>query len=336
MAEWAFEGTLRDSTIPTTIGSSRLVFLRPPPYVSHAMPDNDPGAAPRNGSNDPIDDPLSDELDGELELEPVDPEILEHQRQRVKNTTRALEDRVDIEELFEAAEQADPITIDEVKQFRFNTRHLLTTTALLAVAMTVSIYLGACMGLFVGGCIALAAGWRVVMQKERSQRAAQERRRHQMELRLAAHRAAEDGEPVESPPANEPASGQVTRPPRPVLSFSFSIKQLLGTFAVAAVALGLMRGLGGAENAALLLGLIALAGLCVHVLGFDAPPIIIFGWWLLLVLYILMGLLAAVTSNDETALNRLERPETISAGQELLPGDVLLTDPRFHAPFQHV
>ena len=233
----------------------------------------------------PNDDNKTGEQAGdELELEPVDPEILENQRRRVKSRARELEDRVDIEELFESAEQTDPITLNEFKQFQFNTRHMLAVTALLAVAIAAGSRLGACAGMFAAVLLLLAAGWWLVTQKERAQRV---QRRREMEQRGAAYRAATDGNLSEAP------QSLIAPKPRPALSFAFSLKQLLGTFAIAAVALVLTHSLGKAENAALLLGFVALAGLLVHALGFDPPPVVILGWWLTLVLYILTEILAA-------------------------------------------
>jgi len=50
------------------------------------------------------------------------------------------------------------------------------------------------------------------------------------------------------------------------------------------------------------LGTIALVGLVVQLLGFEAPPLVILGWWLLLVLYIVVTLWAAFNSNGQVAL----------------------------------
>jgi hypothetical protein len=64
---------------------------------------------------------------------------------------------------------------------------------------------------------------------------------------------------------------------------------------VASVLFGLVSYFGEANNAALFLGAIALAGLVVHLLGLDPPPVIVLGWWLLLVLYIVVSIWAVLS-----------------------------------------
>ena len=65
----------------------------------------------------------------------------------------------------------------------------------------------------------------------------------------------------------------------------------------AAVIFGLVQILGGAVNAATMLGFVALVGLVVHALGFEPPDIVVLGWWLILVLYVLLSIAAAVWSS---------------------------------------
>ena len=88
----------------------------------------------------------------------------------------------------------------------------------------------------------------------------------------------------------------------PAFRFSFSMKEMFGAMTVAAVLFALVRGLGGPNNAALLLGAIALTGLVVHLIGFDPPAVIVLGWWLLLVLYIVVSLWAAFSSGDVASI----------------------------------
>jgi hypothetical protein len=84
--------------------------------------------------------------------------------------------------------------------------------------------------------------------------------------------------------------------PRPSFTFQFSMSQLMVAMTVAAIIFGLVH-LSGPSNAATLLGFVALVGLVVHALGFDPPAVVILGWWLILVLYVLLSVGAAVWSS---------------------------------------
>ena len=75
--------------------------------------------------------------------------------------------------------------------------------------------------------------------------------------------------------------------------FAFSTQQLLITLGAAAVMLGLLR-IVGPRALTITLGAMAVVGLAVQTFGlFDPPPAIVLGWWLLLVLYLALGLLTA-------------------------------------------
>lgn len=244
----------------------------------------------------PIDD------DDDLELEPVDPEVIKHQQERVKRKSREAEDAVDIDEVFDAMDVGDPVDFDRLKQFRFTTRHMLIATAVLAVVMTIITRLGGCMGLFVSGCTALAAGWWFVLREEKRRLAKINEERQRFKARMAAQRAAEDGEPVPEKTANVSsvqyeelnAEWENENASQRDFKFSFSMKELLITFTIAAVMLGSVQLLGGPQNAALLLGLIALVGLVIQAFGVEMPALVTLGWWILMVLYILVSIWAAL------------------------------------------
>jgi len=235
------------------------------------------------------------ENDDELELEPIDPEIIKHQQERTKRKVREAEDAVDINAVYDQENIGDPIDLEQLKQFRFTTRHMLIATAVLAMAATLFKRLGGCMGLFVSGCIALGAGWWFVLREEQRRVRELATRQQRLAERNAARRAIEDGEPLPASVAKQFEQDSAEPDPQDAahFKFSFSMKELLITFTVAAVILGCMQMLGGAQNAALLLGFIALAGLLVQAFGAQLPPLIVLGWWLLLVMYILISLMAA-------------------------------------------
>ncbi len=235
-------------------------------------------------------DPFDDD-DDELELEPIDPEILAMERQRSEERSRKAENAVDMASVEEPEERPDPISWDDLKSFRFTTRHLLIVTALFAVVLTLNKLLQ-CLGWFIAGVAALAGGWFFVLRKERRDRLQLEQRRREVGRLIATRN--EEGEVVAVPAVIVEEEAAEERRFR----FSFSMKELIGAMTVAAVLFALVRGLGGPNNAALLLGTLALVGLVVHLIGFDPPPVIVLGWWLLLVLYIVVSLWAAFASSD--------------------------------------
>ena len=241
--------------------------------------------------------PEEEDDDYEFELEGVDPEILEHARQRADRQVQETEARAARLETFDSPSEADTLSLDDFKGFRFTTRHLLIATAVLAVFMSVVKLGGGCNGLFLAGLTAVAYGWWFVLRKERRERLERERRRLEIDARLAASRKNAQGEPVAATvrmAGLEPAEVEPA-PEKPALSFSFSLKQILWAFAVAAVVLTVSM-LLGPDTASVILGLIAVIGLAIHVMGFELPGIIVFGWWILLVLYVLMSLWAIVGS----------------------------------------
>jgi hypothetical protein len=228
--------------------------------------------------------------DDEYELEPVDPDVLKHQQDRAQRKTREAEDSVDINAVFDQDELVDPIDVEQLKQFRFTTRHLLIATALLSMVMTLYVQLGGCMSVFVSSCVALATGWWFVMREERRRMEKVAAARKRYKQRLAARRAVEDGQPLPDFDAEEAVEASEEEEPMPAgLRFTFSMKEIMITFAVASVILAFAQILGF-ENAALVLGFVALAGLLVQAFGVELPPLIVFGWWLLLVLYLAYSL----------------------------------------------
>jgi hypothetical protein len=239
----------------------------------------------------PAEEPEEPEENNEYELEPVDPEILRSQQERAKRKTREAEDAIDINAVFDQAKLGDPIDYEKLQQFRFTTRHLLIATGLFALFMTLWVRLGGCLGPFVAFAIALCSGWWFVVREERRRIAQIEllQKRHQQ--RVAAQRAAEDGHPAagDFDPALDQTLDDDPSAQAPAFRFSFSTRELLLSFVVAAVLLGLAN-LFGFETAALLVGALALVGLLMQALGIALPPLVVLGWWLLLVLYILMSL----------------------------------------------
>jgi len=252
-----------------------------------------------------------DDDDFELELEPVDPEIEKHKRLRSIEKTRAAEDSVDIDQLYEetnSGEPADPVDFGQFKKFQFSIRHLLIATALLSVVLTVEKLTSGCTAVVITIAAAVAAGWWYVLRQERRQRAQKEADLAKFKVRIAAQRAQEDGQSVSVPASSEDPLPEPAQSPK--FDFSFSLKEMFGAFTVAAILLGLAS-LMGAQDAAMLLGLIALSGLVLSAVGFDPPRVVILSWWLLLVLYLLISVWAAAFSADQAAVPRPIKSEPV-------------------------
>jgi len=241
--------------------------------------------------------------DFEIELEPVDPEIEAHQRRRTIEKTRAAEDSVDIDQLYEetnSGEPADPIDLGAIKKFQFSIRHLLIATALLSVVMTVEKLTSGCTAVAITIAVAVASGWWYVLRQERRQRAQREKELAQLKANIAIQRAKEDGKAVPERAAEKTSIPEPT--PTPKFDFSFSLKEMFGAFTVAAVILGLASAVG-TSTAATLLGLIAISGLVLHAVGFDPPRVVVLCWWLLLVLYLFVSVWAAL-GDEQAAVSR--------------------------------
>jgi hypothetical protein len=252
--------------------------------------------------------------DDELELEPIDPIILAHQRQRGQQKTDHAQAAVDADLVRQAETLGDPIALEDLKQFRFTTRHLMILTALLALIMTFCQLWGAGLGLFVSAMIAVSAGWLFTMRREQRQRNAADRLRRE----LAAQQVTRlHGKKKNPPEENRSAESQlqteqVESPAQdPELNFSFSLKEMLITFTAAAVLLGLVS-LFGPGPLAILLGMIALGGLVAQAVGLEAPVIVVFGWWILLVLYLLLGLWSSTTNEAGAVSSMSSRSRAVS------------------------
>lgn len=229
--------------------------------------------------------PVDDDDDYELELEPVDPEVLEHERQRAARLGENAVKRVDVDELYGDAGPYSDLELDlsQLKQFRFTTRHLLVTTALLAIVLTLFRLFPRTKAIVVIAAVLLAAGWIYTLRLERKQQAERARRKAEF-----------FGEPVEE------EAFEVDSPSRPEFRFAFSIKELLITTGVAAVVMGLLS-IFGAYALSMGLGLIALTGIAANAMGYDPPRHIVLGWWILLVMYLLVGLFAIVAPDDQAS-----------------------------------
>jgi hypothetical protein len=246
--------------------------------------------------------PNNDGLDDEFELEPVDPEILANQRRLADLKTDQAQTAVDEELILRSDQPEDPLTLEELKNFHFTRRHLLIATALLALIMAICQLAGTGAGLFITAALAVSAGWLFTMRRQQHHDARIDQLRHDLEARREANNQTgtttsirPDGAP--SPPERYPTSGI---DPRPGQILSFSMKEMLLAVTAAAILLALIRWLGPGPLA-IMLGMIAFGGLVAQVAGLEAPPMAVFFWWILLVLYLLLGFWHSATPNDDGA-----------------------------------
>jgi len=229
-----------------------------------------------------------DDNNDDLELEPVDPDILRHERQVAERKVRAAEASVDINEHYIQVED-QTIGLDDLPPLRFTTRHLLILTAVLAVIMTLFQMLEGPVAVALIAVVLLGGGYYYVYRHQRQRVKELKRQRRILEQRLADQPPLEAPQPDERQPGYQQTTWEPLESEREAIDFSFSLKQMFAALTVAAVVLGIAT-LLEPGNMALVLGLVALTGLVTHAVGYDPPRIVILGWWLTLVLYLILGL----------------------------------------------
>jgi hypothetical protein len=249
----------------------------------------------------------ADDGNDEYELEAPDPAVLAAEKRRRDEALAAVERSIDIDAIYRDAEhsRSSAILHGWVKQlrggFRFQVKHLLIATAVVAMGLTLwrlellgtAVVLG---GMFSIIGVYLYLQWK---EKQYQDELADRRRELYARRRAAQHnpRAIEDRGPAAQqaiPPLENEVDEIWTKAMKDrEFRFQFSLAQLMLTMMGAAIALGFISILGP-QNAATLLGLVALVGLVVHAAGFDPPPIVALGWWLLLLFYVLLSFLTVI------------------------------------------
>jgi len=244
--------------------------------------------------------------DEEYEVEPPDAEVLAAEERRGKDAIEASRESIDIDEIYREAsrDRGSEIVENWLRnfRFRFQIKHLLIATAVVAIAMTLAKFgsLGSTIVILV--MLSVASVYVYLQWQESMQQREAARRREEIYARCRAHferkagNTSNDPTPVSvgPPPASNVAPPAPKTSPQPQLRFQFSLKQLIITMTTAAVVLCAVRLLGGPSNTATLLGFVALLGLVIHALGFNPPEIAVLGWWLILVLYVLLNVFAAI------------------------------------------
>jgi hypothetical protein len=247
----------------------------------------------------------------EYEIEPPDPEVLAGEDRRAQDTIESVRMSVDIDEIYREVERERGREILESWfrnfHFRFQVKHLLIATAVLAILLT--LYRLGLMALVVVAVMLSIAGVFLYLQwQEKKYQDEADRRRQEMYARrraqlgkktppgqegvAAAEESIEPIAPLPPLPNEVDEIWQKARAKRE-FHFRFSMQQLMVAMTAAAVIFGLVH-LGGTPTATTLLGLIALFGLVIYALGFEPAEIVVLGWWLILVMYVLLSIVGAM------------------------------------------
>jgi hypothetical protein len=265
--------------------------------------------APDEIDRDRIRSPSVEDDDADYELEPPDPEVIAAEERRAREAVEATRMTIDIDEIYRESDRrpGGEILDDWARNFRigfrFQVKHLLIATAVVAIALALWRLELFGTALVLGLMLSVGGIYLYVLWQEKKQQQEAERRRREMYERNRAYHERLNRAPGRSGTADESTldlevaeSIEVDRQPpgRPSFRFKFSLWELFVAMTVAAVVLGLVSILGGPANTATMLGFLALIGLVVHAIGFEPPEIVVLGWWLILVLYVLLSIVAVV------------------------------------------
>lgn len=245
--------------------------------------------------------------DDEYELEAPDPEVIAAEARRDKALMESAREAIDIDAIYREADRNRGAEVIEQWfrnfRFRFQVKHLLIGTALVAIILTVTRLAGLGFTISVGVMLVVVGVYAFVKWEESKQEAEADRkreelyarRREQMRARGVMPDRRAPAAPIQTTPVISQPSIFDEAPPTPEpFRIRFSMQTLLIIMTGAAITLGLIRIFGGATPMASVLGLVAVTGLVVHALGFEPPQLVVLGWWLILVLYVILSLMAAV------------------------------------------
>lgn len=258
------------------------------------------------------DDVVDDDDDGEYELEGPDPAVLEAEKRRRDEALAAVQRSIDIDEIYREQEhdRSSEILHDWADKFRlglrFQVKHILIATAVLAIGLTLwrlqilfsTIAIGTIFSI-IG--VYLYLQWK---EKQHQDKVAARRREIYARRREAQANAGAAGvagnQPSEQAPL-PPLEDEVDKTWKESMKaqgarFRFSLAQMMLTMMGAALVLGFITILGGPQEAATVLGMVALLGLIAHGIGFEPPPIVALGWWLLLLFYVVLSFFTVLWS----------------------------------------
>ena len=224
----------------------------------------------------PSREPTNTDEDADYELEGPDEQVLEGERRRAEAELLKAQSAVDIDAIYREVEaEPDWGEMWAGFRFRYQTKHLLILTTVVAVLTTAITSLGWPTVIILGTvlCLAGAHGYLAWRENQRQQRL--EVRRKQIYERA---RMVREGTSV----ANLPPIEMEEEESEPVVEgtpfqFNFSRNEYLITAVIALVLVGLIYATGF-NSAAIVVGFIALVGLAAHAFGFEPPGIVVLGW----------------------------------------------------------
>jgi hypothetical protein len=235
----------------------------------------------------------------EYELEPPDAEVSAFQTRASQEMLSAAESRIDVDELFREEDRFDheKMFVELVRDggFRFQTKHLLIATAILAIYLAVGQvigYPGATLMLFVTGICGILY---YMNHRERLHQAQLAERKKAYKAQLQAK---QKGTPIPTSPPPVPnetdTTWQKALEQESSFEFNFTPKQILIAFTVAFIVVILCTWIGGLLVAALILGMVAAIGIGVHVAGYEPPDQLVLIWWWSTSLYVVMSIFSMI------------------------------------------
>jgi hypothetical protein len=242
----------------------------------------------------------------EYEVEPPDPEVLAAEERRAEEIIAASELAVDLHDIYDESEgRGDREYLDELVRglrFRFTTKHLLVATTIVAIVIGISVQSDFGVVFVLGMLLAIGGVTAFLSWKQHERDVLIERRRRALfAKRRTAQKAAREQKtglpPVEEPPAEEPDTDELDTTPAEPEKFRlrFTLAEMMTVAICTAVLIGLIAVLGLPQTTTLF-GFAALGGLVLHALGFEPPYSVVFGWWVLLLLYVVLSIITAIWS----------------------------------------
>ena len=232
------------------------------------------------------DDPSSDP-DAEYELEPVDSSILDAERTRTSAEIRRASVAVDINQAYEQ-ETADPVHLPEDGfQFRFQLKHVLVGTSLLAVFFSLAKLLGVIAAVVTLLMLLLVTAHLYIAWQERRREEELLNKRRADRIRARGVEEGLSDAQIEAEILDE--LGEDEAPVEP-FRWQFSMTQLVIAMTASALLVGLIRLIGAdalVKAVAAVFGGIAIVGLVANVLGYEPPPKVAVAWWIVLLGYVL-------------------------------------------------
>ena len=237
----------------------------------------------------------------DYELEPPDPDVITAEQrltaERIAAAARSLDDD---EIMREDQRRIDGQFVSELLsnfRFQFQIKHLLWATGVVAVLVAVAQYSWPASVMLavlasVGGTLTFLS-W-----KEKQHEAFMAERRRQFSQPRPLVGGAPDAASPDAQPTPESAA------PSPPPSFTQQLltvcspKELLAASIAAVVLIALLSYLLGTAMLALCLGIFALVGIVLQAVGVDMPRQMALGWWLMLVLYIVVSVILAVSGGS--------------------------------------